>query len=66
MDLSGVDTSVIDEMAWKSGALLLTMFLTGIIVALLLRACKVPYGITRSISSIAALVAAYYWFQLFT
>ncbi|SFP81975.1 hypothetical protein [Salibacterium halotolerans] len=66
LDLSGIDTSIIDEMAWKLASLLLMMLLTGIIAAVFLRACKVPYGITRGISSIATLVAAYYWFQMLT
>ncbi|RSL28703.1 hypothetical protein D7Z54_35220 [Salibacterium salarium] len=65
LDLSEVNTAPIDAIAIKLGTLLLTMLLAGIIVGMVLRACKVPSGIVGSLSSIAALVAGYYWFQLF-
>ncbi|MDQ0299655.1 hypothetical protein J2S78_002075 [Salibacterium salarium] len=65
LDLSEFDTSVIDNLALQFGALAFTMIAVGIIIGYILRVCKVPSRISGSLSSVAALVAGFYWFQVF-
>ncbi|MFZ4452074.1 hypothetical protein [Salibacterium aidingense] len=65
MGFSNVDTTAIDAIALKLGALLLFMFLSGFIVAFISKACKLPSIFTGVLSLAASLIGAFYWFQLF-
>ncbi|WP_026702847.1 hypothetical protein [Salibacterium aidingense] len=64
MGFSNVDATAIDAIALKLGALLLFMFLSGIIVAFISKACKIPPIFTGVLSLAASLIVAFYWFKL--